>query len=83
MPTRIYMERDHTTEGLVVLRAILHHPLQAIFSLPAKIQFFFVKDHIDHSSKVYKGINHQTLSWLMVVSLLGYIRVWYDCLVHA
>ena len=56
MPTRIYKELDHTAEGFVVLRVILLHPLQAIFDLLEKIQSFFVNDHIDHSSKIYKGI---------------------------
>ena len=56
MPTRIYKERDHMVEGFVVSRAILYHPLQAIFALPIKIQSFFVKDHVDYFHKVYKGI---------------------------
>ena len=56
MPTRIYKERDHTAEGLVVLWANLHLLLQAVFALPIKIQSFFVKDHINHFSEVYKAI---------------------------
>ena len=31
VPTRIYKERDHTAEGLVVLRTILHHLLSLLF----------------------------------------------------
>ena len=56
VPTRIYKERDHTAEGLMVLQAILHCFLQEIFALQAKIQSFFIKDYIDHANKVYKGI---------------------------
>ena len=52
----MYKERDHTVKGLVVLRAILHHLLQEIFTLQVKIQSFFVKYHIDHANKVYEGI---------------------------
>ena len=57
-------------EGFVVLRAILHHPLQVIFALLEKIQSFFVEDHIDHFIKVYKHITTNP-NWLMVVLLIG------------
>ena len=50
-------EAKNTAEGFEVHRAnILQSSSSLIFALQAKIQSFFVKDHLDQSYKIYKGI---------------------------
>ena len=47
----------NTAEGFEVHRAnILQSSSSLIFALQAKIQSFFLKDHIDQSYKIYKCI---------------------------
>ena len=44
----------NTAEGFKVDRANLSSSTSLIFALPAKILYFFVKESIDQSRKIYK-----------------------------
>ena len=45
---------ENIAEGFKVDRANLSSSTSSIFTLPAKILSFFVKESIDQSSKIYK-----------------------------
>ena len=81
--TCFYKKREHTAEYLKVDRDSSFSPFFLIFILPTKITSFFMKDIIDHTYKVYRGIEHQTLVSSLVFSSSSPIRVWWVHLGHA
>ena len=82
-PTCFYKKREYTAEGLKVDRDSSSLPFFLIFVLLKKITSFFVKDIIDHTYKVYRGIEYQTLVSSLVLSSSSPIRVWWVYLGHA
>ena len=83
MPTRFYKEREYTVEGLKVDRDSSSLPFFLIFVLLIKIISFFVKDILDHTYKVYRGKEHQTLVSSLVLCYCSPIRIWWVHLGHA
>ena len=71
--THFYKKWEHTVEGLKVDRDSFSSPFFLIFVLPTKIVSFFVKDILDHAYMVYRGKEHQTLVYSMVLGIqLGF-----------